>query len=195
VDRGTDTLKAVLREKARTARQGILAEERAPLAASAARRAFALPEVTRARYVLGFAAAPEELDPEPLLEALRQAGATVCLPRISGPGTLALHVCELSTPLHEGPFGLRQPPSHTPTAEPGSIDLVIVPGVAFDASGNRLGFGGGYYDRLLAGMPRTMRIALAFEGQILDAIPSEAHDERVDIIVTPDRVLRSPHSR
>lgn len=195
MDRDIDTLKAVLREKARTARQGMLAGERPALAAAAARRAFALPEVARARYVLGFAAAPEELDSEPLLEALREAGATICLPRISGPGALTLHVCELSTPLHEGPFGLRQPATNMPAAEPGAIDLVIVPGVAFDASGNRLGFGGGYYDRLLAGMPRTMRIALAFEGQILDAIPSEAHDERVDIIITPDRVLRRPHSQ
>jgi 5-formyltetrahydrofolate cyclo-ligase len=191
----TETRKAVLREKARTARQGILAGERLALAESAARRAFALPEVARARYVLGFAAAPEELDPAPLLESLREAGATVCLPRISGPGALTLHICEISTPLQDGPFGLRQPPTHTPAADLGAVDLVIVPGVAFDASGTRLGFGGGYYDRLLARMPRTVRTALAFEGQILDSIPSEAHDERVDIIVTPGRVLRSPHSR
>lgn len=181
--------KARVRLAARSARQGIPADERLPAALAACERALALPQVVAATRVLGFAAAPEELDPAPLLDALRVAGATVCLPRITGPGSLSLHICASAEELEPGPFGIRQPCAASEEAQADSIDLVIVPGVAFDPAGRRLGFGGGYYDRLLAGMPHAYRIALAFEGQIVESVPAEEHDEPVDAIVTPSHVI------
>lgn len=187
--------KPTIRARIRAARQGLPAEERAPLARSAAGRALALPELADVTHVLGFAAAPEELDPAPLLEALRARGAVVCLPRIAGPGALSLHVCEVSDRLQPGPFGLLQPSPDAEEAYADRIDLVIVPGVAFDAGGRRLGFGGGYYDRLLAGMPHATRLALAYDAQLIARVPTEAHDEPVDLIVTPTRVLRVPGRR
>jgi len=185
----THAQKARLRIQARAARQGIPANERMGLAASACARALELPQVARALHVLSFAAAPEELDPAALTAALREAGALVCLPRITGPGTLSLHSCESGDVLEDGPFGLRQPADGLPEVFSGAIDLVVVPGVAFDATGARLGFGGGYYDRLLATMPHAFRLALAFDGQLLASIPAEEHDESVDAIVTPSRTI------
>lgn len=183
--------KRSVRARARFARQAVPADERAVLAAAACERALAIPGVAAARHVLGFAAAPEELDPAPLLDALRTLGATICLPRITGPGSLALHVCETGTALESGPFGLRQPSDDAPPADTDAIDLVIAPGVAFDVHGNRLGFGGGFYDRLLSGMPEPLRVALAFDGQVVERVPTDAHDEPVDFVVTPTRTLET----
>lgn len=183
------TDKGTIRAIARTARQSIPDDARGALSAAACKRAFELPQVARAVRALGFAAAPEELDPALLLETLRAAGVEVCLPRIAGTDSLTLHSCLLDTPLESGPFGLRQPVAMTPRVTPDGIDLVIVPGVAFDATGARLGFGGGYYDRLLAEMPHAYRIALAFDEQLVDSVPTQAHDERVDAILTPTRTL------
>lgn len=185
----THAEKSRLRLAARAARQGIPADERAGLAASACARALEVPPVSRALHVLSFAAAPEELDPAALTTALRETGASVCLPRITGPGSLSLHRCEPGDVLEEGPFGLRQPAAGLPEVFADGIDLVIVPGVAFDANGTRLGFGGGYYDRLLATMPHAFRLALAFDGQLLGHLPAEEHDEPVDAIVTPSRTI------
>ncbi len=184
------TRKALLRESARAARQGILAEERPVLARAAADRALELPEVHRATYVLGFAAAPEELDPDPLLEALRSLGATVCLPRITGPGALSIHVYAPGEPLESGPFGLRQPAADATATDLDAIDLVVAPGVAFDARGARLGFGGGHYDRLFVRVPLAARVALAFDAQVVAEVPESEHDQRVDVVITPTRTLR-----
>jgi len=181
--------KSRIRLQARTARQGIPAQDRAGLSAAACVRALEVPGVGHARHVLGFAAAPEELDPAALIASLRERGASICLPRITGPGSLSLHSCEIGHALEEGPFGLRQPSADTPEVFADSVDLVIVPGVAFDSRGMRLGFGGGYYDRLLASIPHAYRLALAFDGQLLANIPAEEHDESVDAVVTPTRAL------
>jgi 5-formyltetrahydrofolate cyclo-ligase len=75
--------------------------------------------------------------------------------------------------------------------EPDLIDLVVVPGTAFDPHGGRLGYGLGYYDRLLADMPLAVRVALAFECQMLPEVTREPHDLPVDIILTEERVLRT----
>ncbi len=70
-----------------------------------------------------------------------------------------------------------------------TIDAVIVPGIAFDPKGNRLGFGKGYYDRFLRRVPHAVKIGLAFDSQIVDCIPTEAHDIGMDVVVMPRRVV------
>jgi 5-formyltetrahydrofolate cyclo-ligase len=93
--------------------------------------------------------------------------------------------------------GMRMPRPDSPELSPGEIDVVVVPGVAFDRAGGRLGRGMGYYDRFLAGLEREgggrpRRVAIVFDGQVLaagESVPMEAHDERVDVIVTPTEVI------
>ena len=79
---------------------------------------------------------------------------------------------------------------------PDQLDLIIVPGVAFDRAGFRIGYGKGFYDKLLsAAKPATTRLSAAFDCQIIDAVPNEAHDQRVDIIITPTQKILISHDR
>lgn len=106
------------------------------------------------------------------------------LPRIED-GTLVLR--EVGDPAHllPGPFGLLEPdPARCPAADHSRLDFIFVPGVAFTRDGGRLGRGGGYYDRLLAVLPRTVcRIGVCFPFQLVDDVPGEDHDQRVDLVV------------
>jgi len=150
-----------------------------------------LPELEIARVVLAYAALPSEIDPAPAVWRLRARGAAVAYPRIESPGILSMHLVSHELELVAGPFGLAQPSEHAPRAARDSIDAVILPGVAFDECGRRLGYGGGYYDRLLPTLrPDCLRIGIAFDEQLLQEIPSEDHDATVHLVVTPSRVIR-----
>ena len=84
-----------------------------------------------------------------------------------------------------------QPPSEAPRLDALAIDAVLVPGVAFDRAGHRLGYGGGYYDRLLPSLRRDcLRVGLAYDEQVVDELPAEEHDVRLHAVVTPTRLLR-----
>lgn len=164
--------------------------DRAPLAVSAAERLLALPEIARARVVLAYGASAEELDPAPAVERLRSRGVSVVYPRVSEAGRLALHVVADDAALKPGAFGIREPAPDAPAIEPARIDAVIVPGVAFDTACGRVGHGGGYYDRLLATLEGAFTVGYAFDEQVLDTVPLEGHDIRLDALVTPAKTLR-----
>lgn len=150
-----------------------------------------MPELAIARTVLAYGATPEEIDPALAVEALRECGATIAYPRIEAPGVLGMHIVDEETELVHGPYGLTEPTADAPRVEPHTIDAVIVPGVAFDEECWRLGYGGGYYDRLLPLLRRDCpRIAVAYDEQVLRSIPTEEHDVRLDAVVTPTRVIR-----
>jgi 5-formyltetrahydrofolate cyclo-ligase len=113
-------------------------------------------------------------------------GKKIFLPRISG-DKLVIHHVEDAESLVVGPWGVREPSAQTLPAGL-RADLILVPGMAFDRVGRRLGRGGGYYDRLLAEFA-GLRAGVCFEEQILEAIPTEAHDATVDFLITPGGVL------
>jgi 5-formyltetrahydrofolate cyclo-ligase len=125
---------------------------------------------------------------------LRARGVTIAYPRVIAPGVLDLHVVEDERELVPGTFGLSEPPVAAPPLEPQLVDAVIVPGVAFGISGERLGYGGGYYDRLLPRLRSDcLRIGFALDEQVLADVPAEAHDALMDLLVTPTRVaVNSP---
>jgi 5-formyltetrahydrofolate cyclo-ligase len=178
------------RHLGRAARRAVSAEDRPRHAEAAAERLLALPEISRARTVLAYAATPEEIDPALAVAALRSRGAIIALPRVTGPGRLVLHRVDPGTRLVPGPFGLLEPPEESPTVPPGEIDVAIVPGVAFDGACRRIGHGGGFYDRLNSMMEGAVTVGLAFDEQVLGEVPCEDHDVCVDILVTPSRTLR-----
>jgi 5-formyltetrahydrofolate cyclo-ligase len=163
----------------------------ATAATAAAERLLALPEVAHARLVLAYGATPEEIDPAPAVSVLRQRGVAIAFPRVEAPGELGVHLTTASTGLLHGMFGILEPPADAPRAPLSAIDAVIVPGVAFDEKCWRLGYGGGYYDRLLPMLsPGCATIGLAYEEQVLETIPAEEHDVRLTAVVTPARVIR-----
>jgi 5-formyltetrahydrofolate cyclo-ligase len=93
--------------------------------------------------------------------------------------------------LAPGYMGIPEPSFQGRQMSINDADIVIIPGAGYDASGNRIGYGGGYYDRLLSGLQKQIPvIAPAYEEQIVDSIPSEPHDIRVQMIVTDRRVIR-----
>ena len=183
--------KAALRSMIRASRAAVPASERAAASEAVAGRAASLPEVGRARVVLGYRALAEEIDPAPLLEMLRARGARIALPRVAAPGELALHWVERDQDLIAGDLGVLEPAPGTPGPRLDAVHLVVVPGVAFDARGRRLGMGGGFYDRLLAGLPASSRaVAIAYDEQLVDDVPVGENDRSVDFLVTPTALYR-----
>ncbi|MDA3935994.1 MAG: 5-formyltetrahydrofolate cyclo-ligase [Actinomycetota bacterium] len=177
--------KARIRLQARSARQSVPDFDRATLSAEACWRLLELPRVSGVRTALVYGATPEEIDPTAAIRELRARGVRIAYPRIDGPGTLTLHEVQHESELEVGFLGVREPAPDAPLVPPHEIDLVIAPGVAFDAHGRRLGYGGGFYDRLLSGMPHTYTIGVCFDGQIVDEVPTEPHDAIMDAVVTP----------
>ncbi len=141
-----------------------------------------------ARTVALFAPLPHEPDVE-LLWA-HGAGKIFAYPRVNG-ARIDLFTAASPLELAPGAFGVREPsPDPARAVAPGDLDLILVPGAAFTRTGERLGRGGGFYDRLLAGLTaRTCRIGTAFAAQLLDELPVEPHDQRVDFLATEDGLL------
>lgn len=134
--------------------------------------------------VAGYVPIRDELSPLPLMDRLALAGAALCLPRLESSGEMSFRLWEPGEPLVEGPFGLSEPPETAPLAKP---SLVLVPALGFDASGTRLGYGKGHYDRALAHLRsagRAFACVIAYKAQMLDDLPCEPHDEPLDWAVT-----------
>src|ERR1035437_4606311 len=141
-----------------------------------------------AQWVMFFAPLPEELDVWPLLTVALSAAKKVALPRFVAE-TRTYEACQILDPkfdLQVGHFGVREPHSRCAPLPSIRLDLILVPGVAFDLHGHRLGRGKGYYDQLLKGLSGTT-CGVAFDQQIVGEIPIEPHDVRLDCILTPTR--------
>jgi 5-formyltetrahydrofolate cyclo-ligase len=179
----TRAAKRALRACLLAARARLPAGAREAAGAALAARVLALPEVASAAVVAAFAGVGSEPPTLPLLAAL--APRAVLLPLLLPDD--ALDWGAYDGVLVPGPRGLLEPGAGGRALA--EADVVIVPGVAFDASGGRLGRGGGSYDRALAAV-RVPVVGLAFDDAVVDAVPVEAHDARVDVVVTPARVLR-----
>ena len=168
-------------------------EERATGSRAVARRLLALPEFRRALAVMLFAGMPDEVDTAPVIAAALEAGKRVGLPRCR-PGTREIEVVEVRDPerdLAPGTYDIREPVGASLIA-PEDLDLVVVPGRAFDRRGNRLGRGAGYYDRFLAGAAsRAVRVALCFHCQLVEDVPAGDTDVPVDIVVTDRELVRT----
>jgi 5-formyltetrahydrofolate cyclo-ligase len=187
----TGAAKRELRVRMRFARAAVSPAEREAASEAVAVAAAALPETADVRIVLGYHALPEEIDPAPLLETLRRGGARVAYPRVAG-GDLSWHWVDDAAELIPSSFGILEPPAHGDGPDPADADLVVVPGVAFDEHCERLGFGGGFYDRMLAGLPEhVVAIALAYDVQVVPEIPTCELDRPVHVVVTPSGVLRA----
>ncbi len=142
----------------------------------------------QSRCISCYVSVKQEADTHRLIRSALADGKRVGVPVVRGGGKLThVEVPSLSV-LEPAPFGLLEPPASTGAKiPPADFDLVIVPGVAFDRLGNRIGQAGGYYDRFL---PRTSapKVALAYDFQIVDDLPVDSHDVPVDILVTESGV-------
>ncbi|HXJ22293.1 MAG TPA: 5-formyltetrahydrofolate cyclo-ligase [Polyangia bacterium] len=186
--------KRALRLETGRERAGLPERVRRACSQRACARLLALPELAQpdGRTVAGYVAlaGKGELDPALALDALEARGARIAYPRVGAPDApLTFHQAARGA-LVAGRFGLLEPPGDAPAIPPESLDLVVVPGVAFDADGGRLGFGGGFYDRTFGGGRGPALIGLCFDLQVVSRCPAGPEDVRVDAVVTESRVLR-----
>lgn len=142
----------------------------------------------RERWAL-YASLPDELSTRPLFDLLRARGRVTLLPRIRGPQLEFARVREWGD-LRGGPHGILQPPVATPESRLRPDDVVVLPGLAFDPGGHRLGRGRGYYDRAFGAFGGSpLRIGVGHAWQILERVPHDSRDRRVDAIVTEHQFL------
>ncbi len=148
------------------------------------------PCVMQARVVVLYWSLPNEVGTHRLVRELHRQGKTVMLPRVVNSTDMTLHRFTSEESMHPGPYNILEPtgPAVTPNwlnAQNADMTSVIclVPGVAFDNNGHRLGHGRGYYDRMLRRLPHVRRIGICFPFQMVDNVPSEPHDIRMDEVV------------
>jgi len=187
VDEMIEEAKAELRARARAARASLDHGERADASLAAAGHFFDGVALSASDVVAAYWRIRDELDCQPILVKLMDSNQTVVLPVVLGPEQpLDLRVWEQGASLYESGFGTLAPSDLAPRAEP---DIVLMPLLAFDSRGTRLGYGGGYYDRTLARLSKRPRlIGLAFAAQEVDRIPREDHDVPLDAVVTENGV-------
>ena len=180
------------RRLALSARDALPPAERERLGEAVRAHALDIRELTDASTVMLFASFRSEIDTAPLAEWVLRTGRTLCLPRVLGPRRMAaFHVRDRATDLVPGKWDIPEPREGLREVPPEAVDLVFVPGSAFDEEGRRCGYGGGFYDNFLPRTrPGTPWVALAFEAQLVPRIHVEDHDLPVTVIVTERRVIR-----
>ena len=181
--------KRALRRDVLALREALSAQERATKSRTIADRLLALPELTVAHTVLAFWSFGSEVETAPLLAGLASRGTRIALPRLELREILPV-TYRPGDPLAETTFGAMEPIGGA-VVPPAEVDVVVTPGVAFDRRGHRVGYGEGFYDRFL---PRTrpdaFRVAIAFDLQVVTAVPHGRVDVAVAAVVTEGEVIR-----
>ncbi|HEY7608898.1 MAG TPA: 5-formyltetrahydrofolate cyclo-ligase [Alphaproteobacteria bacterium] len=187
----TRAAKAKLREDAKARRARLRPEDAAAAALAVRDRVLAAGLVPAGATVSGFWPIGDEFDPRPLMEALARRGHTLCLPVVVGRGRpLAFRAWAPGDPLERAGFGLSVPAWDAPPAIP---RFLVVPLLAFDRRGYRLGYGAGYYDRTIAELrarsKHVFALGVGFALQEAPEVPVMAHDQRLDAIATEDYLI------
>ena len=179
-------LKAALRREILVARDALAATERARLSAHITQQLRALEAYRNAACVLAYMSFGSEFDTAQLVQDVLANGKQLCLPRLNrDTRQLELHLADNLEHLENGVWGIREPRADSPRAELARIDFVLLPGVAFTPRCERLGYGGGHYDRLITQFATCPPlIAATFALQMRDQIPFDADDQYVDVVVT-----------
>lgn len=183
-----------LRRQAQRARQQLSTEQKDERSRRIVARVGALPQYAAAKTALWYLGVRNEVRTEnSVVGEILSGQKRVAIPWCEADHLLLFHLREMND-LEEGAFGILEPKTElrqlaSRRVAPGEVDVASVPGVAFDRQGNRLGHGAGYYDRLLAELsPSACLIGLAYECQLVEAIPHEPHDVGMDLVVTEAEV-------
>lgn len=150
-----------------------------------------LSDLKSANTVMSYMPYGNEVDIKPLNQWILSQGKILCLPRVISPTEMEPRIVNnLERGLYKSSFGIFEPTVENVLTDKANIDLVLVPGLAFDKNGNRTGHGSGYYDRFLSSCKkRTLFIGIAYTFQVLDSIPSDPYDVKVHKIVTEEYTI------
>ena len=180
--------KAAVRARMRAIRGAIPASERTALGERIESRVFDLPPLREARTVLLFYSFGSEVPTARMAQRLVREGRRVLLPFLEGPEMQAAEL-RPGEPAEATSYGPKEP-AHRVAVDSGEVDVVIAPGLAFDRSGYRIGYGGGHYDRYLRRLePRAVRVGIGFSMQLVEEVPWERGDEQVHLVVTEQGIL------
>ena len=182
-------LKSVIRKDALLRRDALPGAERAKAAETIASRAFPI-AVEPSQIVSGFSPLKTEINPIPLMRKLADAGARLALPVVAGKGKpLIMRAWSFGEPLDSGVWGIREPKADAPEVAP---DVLLVPLLAFDRHGHRIGYGAGYYDMTigkLRAMKRIVAVGIAFASQEIEQVPVTPRDARLDLVLTEHEII------
>ena len=184
-----DDLKKTIRRDAVARRDALPAAERAKAAEAIAARPFPI-AIKPGAIVSGFSALKSEINPVPLMRKLADQGAQLALPVVAGKGKpLIMRAWSFGEPLDSGVWGIREPKADAREVEP---DILIVPLLAFDRTGNRIGYGAGYYDLTISklrAMKPTVAIGIAYAAQEIAAVPVTPRDAPLDLVLTEREIV------
>ena len=177
--------KKILRREFLSRRRAIPRDERDRVSHALVRKFLASNFYRASEVIMAYAATPDEIQLDELFAACFSDKKTLAIPLIVGKGDMLAVAVPSFDALTIGDFNIRTVKRELRQfVEPAQIDCVIVPGAAFDFSGGRLGMGGGYYDKFLPRAVNAKKIALAYDFQLVDALPLEPHDARLDAVLT-----------
>ena len=157
----------------------------------------ALPNYQEANVVLIYMGFGSEIETQRLFERILADAKMAVLPRVDRASqSLILHAVRHISELETNKWGIREPRADAPSLPIDAIEFMLMPGVAFDRSGNRLGYGRGYYDKLLsAASPALARVTAGFACQIVDAVPVGPNDQKIDMIITENEIIKLTNDR
>jgi 5-formyltetrahydrofolate cyclo-ligase len=185
--------KQYIRRSVRAVRRGLSEAERLARSRCIWERVIALSCYQHARMVLGYMAFDHEVLTDGLMQQAMASGKQIVLPMVQADreGMTLYAIEDLEHDVASGYHGILEPqPQRTRAVVPETLELALIPGVAFDLRGGRLGFGAGFYDRLLSRLPRDIpMVGLAFDFQVIPRLPSQPHDIMLDAIVTERCVI------
>lgn len=179
----TATGKSELRKEIRARKLAFGEKERAEASARIEKALACHPRVTAARVILLYDALPDEVDTRRLMEMLADEGKTVLLPVVLDGQHMEARPYAGPDTMRTGAFHIREPEGE-PFTQLQLVDVAIVPGMAFDRAGHRLGRGRGYYDRFLGRIPQAYKIGICFNFQLVGQVPVDATDVAMDEVVT-----------
>jgi 5-formyltetrahydrofolate cyclo-ligase len=184
-----DDLKATLRREALARRDALSVDVRAAAAQAIAARPFPV-AVPPGAIVSGFMPMKSEINPLPLMRKLADAGAGLALPTVAGKGKpLTMRAYTFGESLASGVWGIREPGPGARQVDP---DILLVPLLAFDRRGHRIGYGAGYYDMTIAGLrarKTVLAVGIAFATQEIAQVPITPRDARLDLVLTENEVI------
>lgn len=183
-----NTNKNTLRKHMKQMRSALTEEERKKAAKDCLRQLRKLPGFEQVSWMYCYMSYLSELDTRQMISAFLKEGKRVAVPKVRGP---EMDFYEISALLDcvAGTYGIPEPAGNRePVTESGWI---LMPGLAFDLQGNRLGYGGGFYDKYLDKHKNLLKIALSYEFQVISSVSAEIYDKPVDYIVTPERILKT----
>ena len=177
-----------LRKKMKQKRNALTWEERERAAEDCLRQLKQVPGFEQVTWMYCYMSYLSELDTRQMIQSFLKEGKRVAVPKVQGAEMEFYEISDLSDCV-SGAYGIPEPIGNAaPVTDAGWI---LMPGLAFDPQGNRLGYGGGFYDKYLEKHDNLVKIALAYDFQIISSVSAEIYDKPVDYIVTPERILKT----